>query len=111
MISEPSKCLQECLGPGKLLRLDPGIATDGKTMLDPREQIDLKSLLGPFQDILGLVTLSYRENVISFCCRNGQWSSDGTQLFLLDKGWVRQKPALNTTLVMAQDILEIHELH
>lgn len=105
MLIKPRHSLQERLLFGKPLHLDTNVAADGKPVIDAREQVDLVRLLGLEENLLGPVALFRWEDGVRLRGGDRQRSGDGSQLVLLDKGWMCDEADVDSILVMPDNIL------
>lgn len=107
MLVEPSQSLEKGLLLGKLLNLDAGVAADSKAVRDARVQVDLERLAGLDENLLRLVALLSREDLVCLGGGNGQGTSDGGQLILFHHGGMGDKADFDAVLVVANDVLPI----
>lgn len=70
------------------------------------EQVDLVRLPDLPQDLLGLVTLLGREDLVRLGGGDGKRAGDGSQLVIVDKGGVSEVADLDAVLVVADNVLE-----
>jgi hypothetical protein len=105
VLSKPRNSLDESLLLRESLSRHSRIAPDRKPVLHPREQVDLERLLCSPQDLLGLVPLLGREDVVQLGCGDGQRARNARELVGLDERGVRDEAAVDAVLVVADDVL------
>jgi hypothetical protein len=66
MLIEPSNGLEKGLLLGEPLQLVAGVTADGEPVNDATEQVDLVGLLGLDENLLRLMPLFRREDVVCF---------------------------------------------
>lgn len=76
-------------------------------MGDARVEVDLVVLAGLLQDLLGLVALLGREDVVRLGGGDGERARDGGQLVLLNEGRVGDEADADAILVVADNVLAV----
>lgn len=85
---EPLKSLHKCSLLSIFLHLVAEVTSNSKSMADTTVQVDLIWLLRLLENLFGFVTLFRREDLICLGCGDAQWTFDGAEFVVFDKGWV-----------------------
>lgn len=107
MLGKPSHSLEKGLLLGPLLNLDAGVAADSKAVNNTRVQVNLERQAGLDENLLRLVALLGREDVVCLGGGNRQGTSDGGKLVLLHHGGMGDVADVNAVLVVANHVLPI----
>lgn len=102
---EPVDGLHEGLLLGPALVLLARVAADREAVHDAAVQVDLVGLAALGQDLLRLVALLGREDLVRLGGGDGQRRLEARQLLLVDEGRVSEVAALDVGVV-ARDVLE-----
>lgn len=105
MLGKPSHSLEKGLLLGPLLNLDAGVAANSKAVHDSRVQVNLERQASLDENLLRLVALLGREDVVCLGGGNRQRASDGSQLVLFHHGGMGDVADVNAVLVVANHVL------